>query len=246
MRAPEAPIGWPKAIAPPLTLTFVSSMPRIRIEPIATEAKASLISQRSTSSGSCRSSPAPSAPRCRACGRGRRSRRRPSRRRGPWRAACGLPSRPTPRRRRRSRRPRRSRRGRCPRCGWRRRRRSPSGHGQRLQGRPRAWRLVGLDRGVALAALDRPPGRSPPRSGPPPSPRRRAYCERTANLSMSARVISISLETSDASLIICLWVKGLVSPSWVIASSACTSPIRKPKRAFGSSQGAFASTPSRR
>ena len=50
IRPPEAPIGWPSAIAPPLTLTFSSSMPSIRTELIATEAKASLISQRSTSS----------------------------------------------------------------------------------------------------------------------------------------------------------------------------------------------------
>ena len=59
-------------------------------------------------------------------------------------------------------------------------------------------------------------------------------CERTANLSMSARVISSSLETSLASLIICFSVKGLVRPSWVIESIALTSPIRKPKRAPGS------------
>ena len=32
MRAPEAPIGWPRATAPPLTLTLSSSMPSIRIE----------------------------------------------------------------------------------------------------------------------------------------------------------------------------------------------------------------------
>ncbi len=51
---------------------------------------------------------------------------------------------------------------------------------------------------------------------------------------MSTRVISSSFETSLASLIICLPVKALVSPSWVIASIACTSPIRNPKRAFGS------------
>ena len=51
MRAPEAPIGWPRAIAPPLTLTLSSSTPSIRTELRATEAKASLISQRSTSSG---------------------------------------------------------------------------------------------------------------------------------------------------------------------------------------------------
>src|SRR5665647_942668 len=28
MRAPEAPIGWPMAMAPPLTLTFAVSQPR--------------------------------------------------------------------------------------------------------------------------------------------------------------------------------------------------------------------------
>ncbi len=56
---------------------------------------------------------------------------------------------------------------------------------------------------------------------------------------MSTRVISSSFETSLASLIICLPVKALVRPSWVIASSAWTSPIRKPKRAFGSRYGAL-------
>ena len=56
---------------------------------------------------------------------------------------------------------------------------------------------------------------------------------------MSARVISSSFETSEASLIICFSVKGLVSPSWVIASIALTSPIRKPKRAPGSRYGAW-------
>ena len=50
IRAPEAPIGWPRAIAPPLTLTLSSSMPSIRTEFSATEANASLISQRSISS----------------------------------------------------------------------------------------------------------------------------------------------------------------------------------------------------
>ena len=59
-------------------------------------------------------------------------------------------------------------------------------------------------------------------------------CERSAKRSMSARVISSSLETSLASLIICFSVKGLVRPSWVIASIAVTSPMRKPKRAPGS------------
>ena len=50
MRAPLAPIGWPRAIAPPFTLTFASSTPSMRIELSATEANASLISNRSMSS----------------------------------------------------------------------------------------------------------------------------------------------------------------------------------------------------
>ena len=50
MRAPEAPIGWPSAQAPPLTLTFSCGRPRSRIAAIATTAKASLISNRSTES----------------------------------------------------------------------------------------------------------------------------------------------------------------------------------------------------
>ena len=50
MRAPLAPIGWPSAIAPPLTFTFDSSTPSMRIELSATEANASLISNRSMSS----------------------------------------------------------------------------------------------------------------------------------------------------------------------------------------------------
>ena len=61
-----------------------------------------------------------------------------------------------------------------------------------------------------------------------------SWCERAAKRSMSGRVISSSFEISLASLIICLSVNGLVSPSWVIASIALTSPIRKPKRASGS------------
>ncbi len=49
MRAPEAPIGWPSATAPPLTLTLSSSMPSVRIELSVTDANASLISHRSMS-----------------------------------------------------------------------------------------------------------------------------------------------------------------------------------------------------
>src|SRR5205085_4964368 len=48
IRAPLAPIGWPSAMAPPFTLTLSSSTPSIRIELRATEAKASLISKRSS------------------------------------------------------------------------------------------------------------------------------------------------------------------------------------------------------
>ena len=57
---------------------------------------------------------------------------------------------------------------------------------------------------------------------------------RSANLSRSARVISSSSATSEASGAIILPVNGLVSPSWVIASSVLASPMRKPKRALGS------------
>ena len=53
MRAPEAPIGWPSATAPPFTLTLSSSIPSMRIEFKVTDAKASLISHRSMSPG-CR------------------------------------------------------------------------------------------------------------------------------------------------------------------------------------------------
>ena len=49
MRAPEAPIGWPSAQAPPCTLTLSCGMPCSFIAAIVTTAKASLISKRSTS-----------------------------------------------------------------------------------------------------------------------------------------------------------------------------------------------------
>src|SRR6266511_954580 len=48
--APDMPIGWPSAIAPPLTLTLSALTPRSRIDWMATDAKASLISIRSRSS----------------------------------------------------------------------------------------------------------------------------------------------------------------------------------------------------
>lgn len=44
MRAPEAPIGWPKATAPPFTLTRSWSISSNFILARATAAKASLIS----------------------------------------------------------------------------------------------------------------------------------------------------------------------------------------------------------
>src|SRR6266545_5010576 len=48
-RAPVAPIGWPSAQAPPLTLSFSLAMPRSFCAAVATTANASLISNRSTS-----------------------------------------------------------------------------------------------------------------------------------------------------------------------------------------------------
>src|SRR2546426_6732057 len=52
MRQPDAPIGCPSAIAPPLTLTFLVSQPICRFTAIACAAKASLISIKSRSFGS--------------------------------------------------------------------------------------------------------------------------------------------------------------------------------------------------
>src|SRR5207302_10227561 len=52
MRQPDAPIGCPSAIAPPLTLTFFVSQPICRFTAIACAAKAPLISIRSRSFGS--------------------------------------------------------------------------------------------------------------------------------------------------------------------------------------------------
>ncbi len=65
-----------------------------------------------------------------------------------------------------------------------------------------------------------------------------SWCDRAAKRSMSGRVISSSFETSLASAIICLPVNGLVSPSWVIASTAWTSPILNPNLAPGRRYGA--------
>src|SRR6185503_17505480 len=48
MRAPEAPMGWPSAQAPPCTLTLSAGRPCSFIAAIVTTAKASLISKRST------------------------------------------------------------------------------------------------------------------------------------------------------------------------------------------------------
>ena len=50
MRAPEAPIGWPSATAPPLTFTFSGSAPSSFVELSTTDEKASFSSTRSTSS----------------------------------------------------------------------------------------------------------------------------------------------------------------------------------------------------
>mmetsp|Transcript_2528 Transcript_2528/g.6729 ORF Transcript_2528/g.6729 Transcript_2528/m.6729 type:complete len:322 (+) Transcript_2528:273-1238(+) len=50
MRAPVQPSGWPSAMAPPLGLTFASSMPRCFTQYVACDANASLISYTSMSS----------------------------------------------------------------------------------------------------------------------------------------------------------------------------------------------------
>ena len=48
-RVPDMPMGWPRAMAPPLTLTTSSAMPRSAMDAADTAANASLISNRSTS-----------------------------------------------------------------------------------------------------------------------------------------------------------------------------------------------------
>ena len=50
MRVPEAPIGWPSAMAPPCALTSAGSTPSTRVDCTATAAKASLISIAASSS----------------------------------------------------------------------------------------------------------------------------------------------------------------------------------------------------
>jgi hypothetical protein len=60
------------------------------------------------------------------------------------------------------------------------------------------------------------------------------WCDRSAQRSMSGRLSSSSAATSEASSYICLPVNGLRKPSWIIASIALASPMRKPNRAFGS------------
>ena len=49
IRAPEAPMGWPSAHAPPKIFTCSRSSPNSRIKAMATTAKASFTSQMSTS-----------------------------------------------------------------------------------------------------------------------------------------------------------------------------------------------------
>ena len=49
IRAPLAPIGWPRATAPPCTFTFSCGMPSSFMAAMGTTEKASLISNRSTS-----------------------------------------------------------------------------------------------------------------------------------------------------------------------------------------------------
>jgi hypothetical protein len=133
MRQPDAPIGWPMAMAPPLTLTLLVSQPISWCTAQAWAAKASLISSRSRSAGfqPARSSAlrlAGTGPMPMMAGRGRRWRS--------WRcapAASGPARRPwprssPPRRRRRRSGPRRCRRSRCRPC----RRRAQAGQASAL------------------------------------------------------------------------------------------------------------------
>ncbi len=81
MRAPVAPIGWPRAMAPPFTLSFSGSKRSSRSQASTWAAKASFTSTRSKSSRRSDSAPGASAPRarrrCPSRGDPRPRRRRP-------------------------------------------------------------------------------------------------------------------------------------------------------------------------
>jgi hypothetical protein len=66
MRAPDAPIGWPSATAPPHTFTFAGSSSSSRLFATDTTENASLISHRST----CRASHFARASACLIAGAG--------------------------------------------------------------------------------------------------------------------------------------------------------------------------------
>jgi len=230
MRAPLAPIGCPSAMAPPFTFTFDSSTPSIRIELSATEANASLISNSSMSSTD---SPAFSSAFVAAFA-GVRARYGKSSATAAWATIVASAGRllalahsseastsaPAP-----SFTP-----GALP-AVW-----APS-----LWNAPRSFESVSseLSRlGASSISTVVSPFFELIVTGTISSGRRpssvawtASSCERSANLSMSARVISSSSPTSSASSPMCLPVNGLVSPSRTIASSALASPIRYPKRA---------------
>src|ERR671915_1548770 len=225
MRAPLAPIGWPSAIAPPFTFTFDSSTPSIRIELSATDANASLISNRSISSTE---RPALSSAAWVALA-GVRARYGKSSATAAWATivASGVRSlrfahsslesttAPAP-----SFTP-----GALPAVC------APS-----LLNAPFSLESDSSDdsrRGASSTSTVVSPFRDDTVTGTISSGSRpssvawtASSCERRANLSMSARVISSSSPTSSASAPMCLPVKGLVRPSCTIASSAFASPKR--------------------
>ena len=226
MRAPDAPIGWPSATAPPLTLTFSSSMPSIRIELSVTDANASLISHRSTSSAlmpSLSSSVFAAVAGVRGevgevVGGLRLAddlgedllavRPAPTRR---WRATSAPAPSLTP--------------GELPAVC------EPS-----LPTRPGSLASASSDesrRGASSTSTTVSPLRPLTVTETISSARRPSSvaaiarsCERSAQRSRSGRVISSSSPTSVASTNICLPLNGLVRPSWTIASSAFASPMR--------------------
>ena len=111
--------------------------------------------------------------------------------------------------------------------------------GERLDARVAPRRLVDLDDGVALLALDRDRARSPRAAGPRRSPRPRADASAATTRPCRRGSARAPAATSLASWAMCLPENGFVSPSLIIPSIALPSPIRKPKRACLSRYGAF-------
>src|SRR3954451_6128850 len=236
-RAPEAPIGWPRAIAPPFTFTFDSSRPSMRIELMATDANASLNSNRSMSSTV---RPAFSSAAFVAFA-GVRARYGKSSATAAWATTVASTARPfdfahsslettnapapsfTP--------------GELPAVCVPS---LPTSPGSLASDSSELSR-----RGASSISTTVSPFFDLIVTGTISSGRRPLSVAstasswlRSAHLSRSARVISSSSPTSVASTNICLPVNGFVRPSCTIASSIFASPMRYPKRPCGSRYGA--------